>query len=109
MDVRTGGRTFETHFIRSTWKSRPKNYRPTCYVCPNLSQMHPLSCSGCTIHVVIVTVICNVVLIKVNTCATCNSFVEGFSFGFVILVSRQSRDLSIEKLWGGPNLDLVLL
>ena len=26
-DVRTGGRTFETHFIRSTGRSRPKN----CY------------------------------------------------------------------------------
>jgi len=24
-DVRTAGWTFETHFIRSTWRSRPKN------------------------------------------------------------------------------------
>jgi len=32
---RTGGRTFETHFIRSNWRSRPNNNdddrRPTLY------------------------------------------------------------------------------
>jgi len=26
-DIWTGGRTFETDFIRSTWRSRPKNQR----------------------------------------------------------------------------------